>query len=302
MMADGLSLPGRNASPRRPLRAARHGRLGQRSLPATRRPRAAFTLVELLVLIAIIALLAALLLPALQNAREKGKRVTCVSNLRQWGVINHSFVADYQEFWTPYRNFGGDVRADLWRWKGPGQAPGSSSPAYENDDRYWKTNGTSFLMLQRYGAMDRLGLCPSAQWWNRSTIPLFGYWGPTFGNCYRPHYHYFVNLLEPGYHFPAGKNLNTLIPMVTSVRDATPSQNLMLADSMIQVSNPSISGTPDGKLFNHAGRYQALLFGDGHVEGHGENRWRQPPRYGLDTSMRSSGGGYQIEWFWEGTK
>lgn len=54
-----------------------------------------FTLIELLVVIAIIAILAALLLPALRNAWEMAKRVTCSGNLKQLGMLGSTYESDY---------------------------------------------------------------------------------------------------------------------------------------------------------------------------------------------------------------
>ncbi len=62
--------------------------------------RKAFTLIELLVVVAIIAILAALLLPALHGAREKGKSARCVANLRQLSLGASSYLEDFGgNFW-----------------------------------------------------------------------------------------------------------------------------------------------------------------------------------------------------------
>ena len=62
-----------------------------------------FTLIELLVVIAIIAILAAILLPALQSARERAKLASCTSNLKTLSLVARQYLDDSKNFW-PGRN------------------------------------------------------------------------------------------------------------------------------------------------------------------------------------------------------
>ena len=86
----------------------------------TRSRNAGFTLVELLVVIAIIGILVAMLLPAIQAAREAARRTSCQNNLHQIGVALHSFHSAKNVF--PYGANDGDCEAgtpprELTSWR-----------------------------------------------------------------------------------------------------------------------------------------------------------------------------------------
>jgi prepilin-type N-terminal cleavage/methylation domain-containing protein len=122
-----------------------------------------FTLIELLVVIAIIAVLMAILMPALNRAREQGKRASCLSNLRQLGLA-WTMYADENEGKIVQGNAGND-----WPAYDPVNGHANEEPWVYRDDNI--PNGDDELEKEalRKGALwpytkhERLYRCPTGK-------------------------------------------------------------------------------------------------------------------------------------------
>jgi len=132
--------------------------------------RTAFTLIELLVVVAVIAILAAMLLPALQNAKEAGKRSTCMSHLRQVS-LGLFLMADDNNGWINGVNAAYTTNSPPDQWV---------SPPY-----YWMYAITNYLgksdALVKQGAQTGCpGLDPRDLYWPYAANTAFA------GNGYAP--------------------------------------------------------------------------------------------------------------------
>ena len=225
---------------------------------STARRPLGFTLIELLVVIAIIAILAAMLLPALSNAKQRAFRVSCMSNVRQLGISIQAYAADNKE-WVPAFDSGG-----AWAWDLKKETANSMLFSVPSTDT---PNIDKRRILYCPGSLADVK-ADNDQLWNRGANVIIGYtylgfrtnWDPdrihdTGGN---------VKLLSP-----AGANANgeTQRQFCTKTTALAPGMNLANTELLADVT-PTQGSPPGPYVYNapNSGMGMNDLCHSGHME------------------------------------
>ncbi len=258
--------------------------------------KSAFTLIELLVVIAIIAILAALLLPALNQAKAKAHGIVCLNNLRQMTMAWTMYTHDQND--TVPMNIGGGAQADWESWVRGNMTldnPPSNSP-------FLATDSTNRLYLERsplvpHGASSGIWRCPS----DKSTR--------TFSGRKHPRVRSLSMNVGLGYHHPTRDlyrppwvsdwTMKHLVKKVADIRNPGPANCFVLLDEredsiheskfVVHTDGLMPANPAAYKLISYPASYHNgagnLSFADGHADSHKWMDARTRPPLVLDHDL-----------------